>query len=256
MKQLLVKIREAADRKDSQAKCALISEVYEQMNAKMGKMASDTDISGLEVDVRAFDEELDKLESICSEIVKILNPELQKVLSFLKPRFEAHMYRHQEITWEQVEKRLCEAGPKKLWALNEMEKTGGEPDVVGVDKETVNLIFQDRSVESPTGRRNCVYDKDAENKLKREWPDLPCNGNAVDMAAGMGVELLNEEEYREAQKVERLDETTKNWLKTPTDKRRKDVALHGYWDRGRVVIGDGTHDAPMRVRGFRASLMV
>jgi hypothetical protein len=255
MKDLLIKIKEATVRKGGQAKCALVGQVYEQLNAKLEKVASDVDAAGLEVDVTALDSKLDELETICDELVKIVNPELQKMLKTLKPRFEQNMHRHKGMQWEQVEKRLREADPKKLWSLNEMERTGGEPDVVGTDKMTGELIFEDRSPDSPTGRRNCCYDKAGEEQLKRDYPNEKCDGNAVDTAAQMGVDLLDETEYREAQKFDKLDLNSWSWLKTPVDKRKNGAALYG--GRGDDVdFLEGNPHFRNAAGGFRSSLRV
>lgn len=256
MKELLAKIRQAVGQKEAQSKCALIAHVYEHMNAGLEKITSDLDNAGMDADFRMLDGQLDELEAIANELVEILNPELQKVLKFLKPRFEAHMYRHKDIAWEQVEMRLREADTKKIWSLSEMERTGGEPDVTGIDKKTGELIFQDRSPESPTGRRNCVYDKDGEKQLKRDYPNETCNGNAVDMAAAIGVELLDEERYREAQKVDKLDQNSWSWLKTPIDKRREGVALVGHRFGDDVDVYEYDPHFHGVDRGFRASLRV
>lgn len=265
MKELLAKIKEAAERKDAQTKCALVAQMYEQMNAKLEKVDSDLDIDGLhmdnglgaadqELDVADFDGQLDELESISNELVRILNLELQKVLKFLKPRFETHMYRHPEITWEQVEQRLREADTKKIWSLSQMEKTGGEPDVTGFDEKTGELIFQDRSPESPIGRRNCCYDKDGENKAKKEGKS-PIS-NAVDMASRMGVEILDQQAYIEAQEVDVLDDQSWSWLKTPPDIRKNDTALTGFRRQDRGRTGEDDPDDHKDVRGFRASLTI
>jgi hypothetical protein len=255
MKDLLIKINEATGRKDDRAKCALVSQMYEQMNAKLEQMGGDIAVAGLEVDIMAFNAELDKLEPICLALLNILNPELQKVLSFLKPRFEQNMHRHKDIKWEEVEQRLLEADPKKFWSLNEMEKTGGEPDITGIDKKTGELIFQDRSAESPTARRNCAFDKASEEKQKREIEDnfnKHPHGNAVDMAAQMGVELLDENEYREAQKNDELDQESSSWLKTPADKRKEGVALMGR----REEVHEQTTNLNSPVWGWRGSLRI
>lgn len=256
MKELLAKIMQTVERDHAQAKCALVTQAYEQMSIKLEKVSSDLAAVGLEVDPAAFHSKLDELESICDGLVKILNPELQKVLNFLKPRFEQNMHRHKGIRWEQVEKRLLEADPKKLWSLSEMERTGGEPDVVGLDKMTSELIFQDRSAESPTGRRNCVYDKDGEEKLRREYPDRTCNSNAVDMATQMGVELLDEKEYREAQEIDELDNNNWSWLKTPINRRKEGFAHFGIRDEFILEIRDSDPAYYGADGGWRGSLRV
>lgn len=235
MNELLAKIRES---KDKSGKCALIAQVFEQLNVKLENLSSDVDAVSL--DVAALDTELDHLDAIGDELTKILNPELQKVLKFLKPRFEAHMYRHKNITWEQVEQRLREADPKKIWSLNEMERTGREPDVVGMDKKTGELIFQDRSPEVPIEfgeETSCLYDKAAEEDMKEYVLNEISLCNAIDMAAQMGVELLDEKQYIEAQKVDKLDQKCRIWIKTPVGQRKKNIALRGGRDNeGAFVV--------------------
>lgn len=257
MKELLAKINDAAARKESQTKCEFIAQVYERMKTQLEKVEKDLDRANLTVDVTALDTALGDLESLCSELVKIINPELQRVLFFLKPRFEAHMYRHMNITWEKVKQRLYEAHPKKIWSLNEMERTGGEPDVVGINEKTGELIFEDRSPESPIGRRNCLYDQTAEDFLRAAYYSSESwSGNAIDQVSAMGAELLDEDQYREAQEVDQLDQQTWIWLKTPLDKRTKNIVLRGYRDESGVKVCDSDiiyHDQTV---GFRARLMV
>lgn len=212
-------------------KCRLIAQMYEQMGSKLERLDHDWDAAGPEPDIAAFNLALDELELICNELKKILSLELQKVLSFLKPRFDTHMYRHPDITWEQVERRLCEAHSKKLWSLNEMERTGGEPDVVRIEK-TGELIFEDRAAETPFRRIGCVYDREAEAEFRRAYPLEQINGNAVDMAAQMGVEIMDAEQYINSQKEEAQNQPkrqhlTWSWVKTPADIREENGALRG-----------------------------
>src|SRR5262244_121333 len=144
---------------------------------------------------------------------KKLSPEQrEELLKSLKARFEKNMNRHKGLEWAKVQAKL-EANTEKLWSLNEMERTGGEPDVVGHDKKTSEYIFYDCSAESPKGRRSVCYDREALESRKEHKPEA----NAIDMAAAMGIELLTEERYRELQKVENFDTKTSSWLKTPSE---------------------------------------
>src|SRR6267154_92215 len=139
----------------------------------------------------------------------------EELLNTLKARFEKNMNRHKGLEWAKVQAGL-EADTGKLWSLNEMERTGGEPDVVGFDKKTGAYIFYDCSAESPKGRRSVCYDRKALESRKEHKP----GNNAVDMAAAMGIELLTEEQYRELQKLGHLDTKTSSWVKTPSDIRK------------------------------------
>src|SRR5690242_12571036 len=144
----------------------------------------------------------------------------EEILSILKARFEKNMNRHQGLEWAKIQAKL-EADPEKLWSLNEMERTGGEPDVVGHDKKTGEYIFYDCAEESPKGRRSLCYDREALDSRKESKP----KGSAMDMAAAMNVELLTEEQYRELQKLGNFDTKTSSWVKTPADIRRLGGAL-------------------------------
>ncbi len=150
-----------------------------------------------------------------------LSPAQQKeLLAALKARFEKNMNRHKGLEWADALARL-EANTEKLWSLNEMERTGGEPDVVGQDKKTGEYIFYDCSAESPKGRRSLCYDREALDSRKENKP----KGNAMDMASAMGIELLTEEQYRELQKLGEFDTKTSSWVKTPSDVRKLGGAL-------------------------------
>src|SRR5712672_3088561 len=144
----------------------------------------------------------------------------EELLSTLKGRFEKNMNRHKALEWAKVQARL-EAHTEKLWSLNEMETTGGEPDVVGHDKKTGEYIFFDCSAESPKGRRSLCYDREALEARKEHKPE----NNALDMATAMGIELLTEEQYRELQKLGNFDAKTSSWVKTPSDIRKLGGAL-------------------------------
>ena len=147
---------------------------------------------------------------------KALSPEQrEELLRAVKARFEKNMNRHKGLELAKVQAKL-EANAEKLWSLNEMERTGSEPDVVGHDKKTGEYIFYDCSAESPKGRRSVCYDREALESRKEHKPE----DNAIDMAAAMGIELLTEEQYRELQELEDFDTKTSSWVKTPSDIRK------------------------------------
>jgi hypothetical protein len=174
-----------------------------------------------------------------------------KLLTALKARFEKNMDRHKGLTWAKVEIKL-EASAEKLWSLNEMERTGGEPDVAGYDKKTGEYIFFDCSAESPKGRRSICYDREA---LKSRKENKPAN-NALDMAIAMGIELLTEEQYRELQKLGNFDTKTSSWVKTPPDIRKLGGAL--FCDRrfNMVFVYHNGAESYYAARGFRGELRV
>src|SRR6266576_5127849 len=152
---------------------------------------------------------------------KELSPEQrEELLRALKARFERHMNRHEGLEWAQEQTKL-EVDAEKLWSLNEMERTGGEPDVVGHDQKTGEYIFYDCSAESPKGRRSICYDREALESRKEHKPE----NDATDMAAAMGIELLTEEQYRELQKLGNFDTKTSSWVETPSDIRKLGGAL-------------------------------
>ena len=175
----------------------------------------------------------------------------EELLTALKARFEKNLNRHKGLEWAKVQARL-EASPEKLWSLNEMERTGGEPDVVGQDKKTGEYIFFDCSAQSPKGRTSLCYDREALDSRKEFKP----KNNAMDMAAAMGVELLTEEQYFELQKLGEFDTKSSSWMKTPADIRKLGGAL--YCDRryGRVFVGHNGAESYYSGRGFRGSLRV
>ncbi|HEY0050005.1 MAG TPA: DUF4256 domain-containing protein [Pyrinomonadaceae bacterium] len=181
-----------------------------------------------------------------------LSPEQQEeLLGALKARFEKNMNRHQGLEWAEVRAKL-EAAPEKLWSLNEMERTGGEPDIIGFDKKTGDFIFYDCSAESPKGRRSICYDRQALESRKEPKPE----NNAVDMAAAMGIELLTEEQYRELQKLGNFDTKTSSWVKTPSDIRKLGGAL--FCDRryGNVFVYHNGAESYYAARAFRGELRV
>ena len=185
-------------------------------------------------------------------IKKELSTEEQKeLLRALKERFEKSMNRHKGLAWGQVQGKL-EASAEKLWSLHEMERTGGEPDVVGRDEKTCEYIFCDCSAESPTGRRSLCYDREALESRKEHKP----KNSAMDMAAEMGIELLTEEQYRELQKLGNFDTKTSSWVKTPSEIRKLGGAL--FCDRryNTVFVCHNGAESYYAARAFRGSLRV
>ena len=187
-------------------------------------------------------------------IKKNLSPEQRKeLLSALKARFEKNKNRHKGLEWAEVQARLeLPAGGGKLWSLYEMERTGGEPDVVGFDKKTGEYIFYDCSAESPAGRRNVCYDREGLESRKSFKPEA----NAVDMASAMGIELLDEGQYRQLQELGNFDTKTSSWLKTPADIRKPGGALFADRRYGRVFVYHNSAPSYYGVRAFRGSLRV
>jgi hypothetical protein len=175
----------------------------------------------------------------------------EELLRALKTRFEKNMNRHEGLEWPDVQARL-ETDTEKLRSLNEMEKTGGEPDVVGHDTKTGEYVFYDCSAESPKGRRSVCYDREGLESRKEHRPE----SNAIDMAAAMGIELLTEKQYRELQKLGEFDTKTSSWVKTPADIRRLGGAL--FCDRryGNVFVYHNGAQSYYSARGFRGSLRV
>jgi hypothetical protein len=183
---------------------------------------------------------------------KDLSPEQrEEQLRALKARFEKNMNRHKGLEWVNIRAKL-EANAEKLWSLNEMERTGGEPDIVGHDKKTGEYIFHDCSRESPKGRRSVCYDREALESRREHKP----KDNAIDMAAAMGIELLTEEQYRELQKVGEFDTKTSSWVKTPSAIRKLGGAL--FCDRrfDTVFVYHNGAESYYAARAFRGSLRV
>ena len=174
-----------------------------------------------------------------------------ELLIVLKVRFEKNTDRHKDINWAKVQAKL-EANAEKLWSLNEMEKTGGEPDVVGRDEETDEYIFYDCSAESPKGRRSICYDREALESRKENRPE----SSVIDMAASMGIELLTEEQYRELQKLGDFDIKTSSWVKTPANIRKLGGAI--FCDRryDTVFVYHNGAESYYASRGFRGALRV
>lgn len=175
----------------------------------------------------------------------------EELLRTLKARFEKNINCHKGLEWAKVQAKL-EADPEKLWSLNEMERTGGEPDVVGFDKETGEYIFYDCSAETPKGRKSVCYDREALESRKENKPE----NNAVDMAAAMGIELLTEEQYRELQKLGNFDTKTSSWVQTPANIRKLGGAI--FCDRryDTVFVYHNGAESYYAARGFRGSLRV
>ena len=183
---------------------------------------------------------------------KDLSPEQrEELLRALKARFEKNMNRHRGLEWAKIRAKL-EANTEKLWSLNEMERTGGEPDVVGHDKKTGEYIFYDCSAESPKGRRSLCYDREALESRKEHKPDE----NAIDIATAMGIELLTEEQYRELQKLGNFDTKTSSWVKAPSEIRKLGGALFGDRRFGRVFVYHNGAQSYYSARAFRGSLRV
>jgi hypothetical protein len=183
--------------------------------------------------------------------VTISKEQREELLKALKTRFEKNMNRHKDLEWAKVQAKL-EANTEKLWSLNEMERTDGEPDVVGYDKKTDEYIFYDCSAESPKGRRSICYDREGLESRKANKPE----NNAIDMAAAMGIELLTEEQYRELQKLGNFDMKTSSWVKTPAEIRKLGGAL--YCDRryDKVFVYHNGAESYFGGRAFRGSLRV
>jgi hypothetical protein len=183
---------------------------------------------------------------------KELSPkEREELLKALRTRFEKNMDRHKGLEWAKVQAKL-EANAEKLWSLSEMEKTGGEPDVVGHDKKTGEYIFFDCSPESPKGRTSVCYDREALDSRKEHKP----KNSAMDMAAAMAIELLTEEQYHELQKLGEFDTKSSSWVKAPADIRKLGGGLFGDRRFGRVFIYHNGAESYYSGRGFRGSLRV
>lgn len=183
---------------------------------------------------------------------KQLSPaQREELFKTLKDRFEKNMHRHKGLHWKNVQAKL-ETNAEKLCSLHEMERTGGEPDVVGQDKTTGKILFFDCSVESPTGRRSVCYDREGLESRKEHKPE----NNAIDMAASMGIEILTEEQYGDLQKLGNFDTKTSSWVKTPTDIRKLGGALYGELRYSRVFIGHNGAQSYYGVRAFRGFLKV
>ncbi len=182
---------------------------------------------------------------------ELLPKERKELLRTLKTRFEKNMNYHKDIEWIKVQAKL-EVNIEKLWSLNEMEKTGGEPDVVGYDKKTDEYIFYDCSPESPKGRRSVCYDREALESRKKHRPE----NNAIDMAAAMGIEILTEKQYRELQKLGKFDTKTSSWVKTPSSIRKLGGAIFCDSRYDTVFVYHNGAESYYAARGFRGMLRV
>jgi hypothetical protein len=183
---------------------------------------------------------------------KKLSPEQrEELLLAVRTRFEKNMNRHKGLEWTKVQAKL-NANPEKLWSLNEMERTGGEPDVVGFDKKTGEYTFCDCSAESPKGRRSVCYDHEALEARKEHKPE----NSAVQMAADMGIELLTEEQYRELQKLGKFDMKTSSWVKTPAEIRKLGGAIFADFRFGHIFVYHNGAESYYAARAFRGSLRV
>lgn len=182
---------------------------------------------------------------------KLSSQERDKLIAALQSRFQKNMSRHKSMVWSEVQKKL-DKNPDKLWSLNEMETTGGEPDVVNYDKKSGEYVFIDCAPESPAGRRSICYDMEGLESRKEHRP----KNNAVDMAASMGIQILTEEEYRDLQKLGKFDTKTSSWLKTPEDVRDLGGAIFADFRFGRVFVYHNGAQSYYGGRGFRGSLKV
>jgi hypothetical protein len=182
---------------------------------------------------------------------KLSSKQQEDLLKVLKNRFEKNMNRHKGLEWTKVQAKL-EANSGKLWSLNEMERTGGEPDVVGYDVKTKEYIFYDCSAESPSGRRSFCYDREALNSRKEHKP----KNSAIDAATSMGIEILNEEQYRELQKLGSFDNKTSSWIKTPSDIRKLGGAIFADFRYDKVFVYHNGAESYYAARGFRGLLRV
>ena len=183
---------------------------------------------------------------------KELSPEQRSaLLRELEGRFEKNRNRHGGLEWAKVQAKL-ETSPEKLWSLHEMERTGGEPDVVDYDKKTGEYIFYDCSAESPKGRRSLCYDREGQESRKEHKPE----NNALDMAADMGIELLTEEQYRELHKLGNFDTKTSSWVETPAEIRKLGGALFADFRYGKVFVYHNSAPSYYAARAFRGSLRI
>ena len=191
------------------------------------------------------------MKAINTDKRKLPAEQRKELLSILKARFEKNMNRHKGLEWVKVQTKL-EANPEKLWSLDEMETTGGEPDVVGHDKKTGEYIFYDCSAESPKGRRSICYDHEALEARKENKP----GNSAMEMAADMGIDLLTEQQYRELQQLGNFDTKTSSWIITPPDIRKRGGAL--FCDRryDTVFVYHNGAESYYAARGFRGLLRV
>ena len=186
------------------------------------------------------------------ESKKQLSPEQQiELLKTVKIRFEKHTNRHKDLEWAKIQAKL-EANPEKLWSLNEMERTGGEPDVIGYDKNTNEYLFCDCSAESPKDRRSLCYDREALDARKEHKP----KDSVIDMVTAMGIELLTEEQYRNLQQFGNFDTKTSSWIQTPSEIRKLGGAIFADFRYGTVFVYHNGAESYYAARGFRGSLRI
>jgi hypothetical protein len=196
--------------------------------------------------------EIAHTDNIMNDYKKELSPEQsEELLGVLRSRFEQNKQRHEGLEWAKIQAKL-EANAEKLWSLDEMEITGGEPDVVGYDQDTDEYLFYDCAAESPKGRRSICYDRNGQESRKDNQPE----NNAIDLAAEMGIELLTEEEYRALQKLGNFDTKTSSWIKTPPAIRKLGGALFADRRYDHVFVYHNGAQSYYSARGFRGSLRV
>jgi hypothetical protein len=184
-----------------------------------------------------------------SDKSKLSAEQREKLLETLQARFEKNMNRHKGLAWAKVLAKL-NTNPDKLWSLSEMERTGGEPDVVGFDSKTGEFIINDCSAESPAGRRSCCYDREGWESRKEARPEH----TGIDLATTMGIEMLTEDEYRSLQKLGPFDQKTSSWLKTPPEIRELGGAIFGDYRYGQVFVYHNGAQSYYAARGFRGAL--
>jgi len=252
----LNKPAEGAATEELGAKPEKIKQLADKMSGVAANIEGDADMKAGEV--------ANLVDAMKKSMIRELSPEKAKaLLATLRKRFQkkdkhynengGHAKKVASIKWNDVQKKL-EANPEKLWSLNEMERTGGEPDLFGIDEKTGEYIFVDFSAESPTGRRNCCYDRAGQQEAEKR--DEKPIGNAVSMAAMMGIDLLTESEYRELQERGEFDKNSWSWLKTPIDKRREGVALVGNRNDDGVDVNVRNPRGHLDNAGFRGLLRV
>lgn len=185
------------------------------------------------------------------QTTELLPDQREELLKTLKARFEKNMHRHADLEWAPIQAKLA-ANPEKLWSLNEMERTGGEPDVVGYDQKTNEYLFYDCSAESPKGRRSLCYDREGLQARKEFQPA----DSAMDLATAMGIELLTEGQYRALQQLGKFDAKTSSWIQTPPEIRKLGGALFADYRYGQVFVYHNSAPSYYASRGFRGSLRV
>jgi len=191
------------------------------------------------------------MSKISSSKKKLSAEQSRELILVLRARFEKNRNRHKSIEWADVQAKL-EVNPSKLWSLNQMETTGGEPDVIGYDKKTGEYIFFDCAAESPAGRRSICYDHEALEARKEHKP----KDSAIGMADDMGIEILTEEQYRDLQQLGKFDARTSSWIKTPAEIRKLGGAIFADWRYGQVFVYHNGAESYYGVRAFRGSLRV